>query len=255
MRQSDLARYGLWCGIVVTAEGNRREYHMATTWLPHLATNTLSLLLPDIYRMLIRRKRGGGTAAPDQPVSLSGEIVELIGATLSIMLCDRPSYVLYVAPLAFGYLLSGPWLNIYKGALAEKRLFGFGLDALPHATTAFALTALVRDTARTIGDLSASTRLLGAYGNRIERYQVAISASALILATLAWELGEHRIYRYELARRGSLERINMQWSLADCAYDCAANAIGWLLATAWRANMPPRGGLSFSCGPLNPKAM
>lgn len=235
MRQSDLARYGLWCGIVVTAEGNRREYHMATTWLPHLATNTLSLLLPDIYRLMIRRKRGSSTRAPDRPQSLPREVRDLIGATLTTMLCDRPGYVLYVTPLAFGYLLSGPWLNIYKGALAKKRLFGFGLDALPHATTAFALTALVRDTARTIGELSASTRFLGAYGSQIERHQTGLSAIALALATLAWELGEHRIYQYELAKRGSLERINMQWSVADAAYDCAANVIGWLLATAWRA--------------------
>src|SRR6266542_4153058 len=102
MRQSDLARYGLWCGIVVTAEGNRREYHMATTWLPHLATNTLSLLLPDIYRLMIRRKRGSSTRAPDRPQSLPREVRDLIGATLTTMLCDRPGYVLYVTPLAFG---------------------------------------------------------------------------------------------------------------------------------------------------------
>src|SRR5215211_9309882 len=164
MRPSDLARYGLWCGIVVTAEGNRREYHMTTTWLPHLATNTLSLLLPEIYRMLIRRKPSASARAPGQAQSPLREVQELIGATLATMACDRPNYVLYVAPLAFGYLLSGPWLNIYKGTLARKRLFGFGLDALPHATTAFALTALVRDTARTIGDISASTRFLGGYG-------------------------------------------------------------------------------------------
>jgi len=233
MRSSDLARYGLWCGIVATAEGNRREYHMMTTWLPHLATNTFSLLLPDIFRIFIARRPAACARGLSQPRSPSREIRELIGATLAMMICERQSYVLYVAPLAFGYLLSGPWLNIYKGALARKRLFGFGLDALPHAATAFALTALVRDTARTIGDLSASTRSLGAYGEQIERHQIAISAIALILATLGWELGEHRIYQYELAQRGSLERINMQWSAADCAYDCAANAIGWLLATAW----------------------
>jgi hypothetical protein len=91
MRASDLARYGLWCGIVVTAEGNRREYHMATTWLPHLATNTLSLLLPDIYRMLIGCKRGASARAPNQPQTPSGEILELIGATLSTMLCEHPN--------------------------------------------------------------------------------------------------------------------------------------------------------------------
>jgi hypothetical protein len=26
----------------------------------------------------------------------------------------------------------------------------------------------------------------------------------------------------------------MQWSVSDTAYDCAANVIGWLLATGWR---------------------
>src|SRR6266542_2450328 len=101
MRQSDLARYGLWCGIVVTAEGNRREYHMTTTWLPHLATNTLSLLLPDIYRLLTRHKRSAAAHAANRPQSPSRELLDLIGATLATILCDRPNYVLYVAPLAF----------------------------------------------------------------------------------------------------------------------------------------------------------
>jgi len=64
MRRSDLARYALWCGIVVTAEGNRRAYHLRTTWLPHLATNTLSLLLPDLYRFVA----GGGRAHPPAAV-------------------------------------------------------------------------------------------------------------------------------------------------------------------------------------------
>jgi hypothetical protein len=31
----------------------------------------------------------------------------------------------------------------------------------------------------------------------------------------------------------------MQWSLSDTAYDCAANAIGWLLATGWRMAKQP----------------
>lgn len=233
MKHADLLRYGLWCGIVVTAEGNRREYHMATTWLPHLATNTLSLLLPDVYRFLFRPKLDGAPlrAAPAQ--SLAGQAGAALQATLTTMLCERPSYALYVAPLALGYLLSGPWFNIYKGDLAELHLAGFGLDAFPHASTAFALTALVRDAAQTFGELAKDTDALAAIGHSIERHQTALSAAALVLATLLWELGEHRIYKHELARRGSLERINMQWSVGDTVYDCAANAIGWLLATAW----------------------
>ena len=228
MQLASLLRYGLWCGVLATAEGNRREYHMTTTWLPHLTTNTLSLLLPDIYRLAARAQ-----TAPGQSDSTLGELRQVAGATLGTMLCDNPAYVLYVAPLALGYLLSSPWLNIYKGELAERRLAGFGFDALPHATTAFALTALTRDTARVVGEQSSTTARFAGLGKLIERRQTLISAIVLAAATAVWELGEHRIYQYELGRRGSREQINMQWSASDTAYDCAANAIGWLLATAW----------------------
>jgi len=229
MQLASLLRYGLWCGVLATAEGNRREYHMTTTWLPHLATNTISLLLPDIYRLIARVE-----LTPAHSGSLPSELRQVVGNTLTTMLCENPAYVLYVAPLALGYLLSSPWLNIYKGDLAKRRLAGFGLDALPHATTAFALTALTRDTARVVGEQSSSTAGLANLGDLIDRRQTLISAIVLAAATIVWELGEHSIYQYELARRGSREQINMQWSVSDTAYDCAANAIGWLLATGWR---------------------
>jgi len=229
MQLASLLRYGLWCGVLATAEGNRREYHMTTTWLPHLTTNTISLLLPDIYRLLARAKSG-----PAHSGSIPSELRQVIEGTLTTVLCDNPAYVLYVTPLALGYLLSSPWLNIYKGDLAERRLAGFGLDALPHAMTAFALTALTTDTARVVGEQSSSTAQLAELGSLIDRCQTLISAIVLVAATIAWEMGEHRIYQYELARRGSREQINMQWSVSDTAYDCAANVIGWLLATGWR---------------------
>src|SRR3954451_14773734 len=103
MRLASLLRYGIWCGVLATAEGNRREYHMTTTWLPHLATNSISLLLPDIYRLVARAKPD-----PTHSQSLPGELGQVIGGTLKTMLCDNPAYVLYVAPLALGYLLSSP---------------------------------------------------------------------------------------------------------------------------------------------------
>src|SRR5690242_10130729 len=140
MRLPDLARYGLWCGIVTVAHANRREYAMTTTWLPHFITNTISLMLPDVYRLLAPRLA--------QPLRSSGKY-RWIHDTLTAMVCDNPRYVLYVTPLASGYLLSSPWLNIYKGGLAQIRLAGFGLDALPHAAAAFALTLLVQDTSGT----------------------------------------------------------------------------------------------------------
>jgi hypothetical protein len=205
---------------------------MTTTWLPHLTTNTLSLLLPDIYRLLVPLTHSRRRTA-DHPQSLIGEMVHVVGETLAAILRDNPRYVLYVTPLALGYLLSAPWLNIYKGELAEKRLGGFGLDALPHGLTAFALTALARNTITTFAELSSATQSLQGLGGALARNRTPLSALALALATLLWELGEHRIYRYELAQRGSPKRINMQWSPSDTAYDCAANAIGWLLATAW----------------------
>jgi hypothetical protein len=234
MHVASLLRYGLWCGVLVTAEGNRRAYHMTTTWLPHLTANTISLLLPDIYRLVARAKPW-----PVYGGSMLSELRQIVDGTLAAMLCDNPAYVLYVAPLALGYLLSSPWLNIYKGDLAERRVAGFGLDALPHATTAFALAALTADTARVVGEQSSSTAGLAQLGGLIDQHRTLISAIVLVAATIVWELGEHRIYQYELARRGSREQINMQWSVRDTVYDCAANVIGWLLATGWRmANQP-----------------
>src|SRR5215210_7138371 len=104
MQLASLLRYGIWCGVLATAEGNRREYHMTTTWLPHLTTNTLSLLLPDIYREIAR-----AIPAHRHNDSLPSELWQVVDGTLTTMLCDNPAYVLYVTPLALGYLLSSPW--------------------------------------------------------------------------------------------------------------------------------------------------
>jgi hypothetical protein len=229
MRLPDILRYGLWCGIIATAAGNRRQYAMTTTWLPHLTTNTVTLLLPDVLRVLM----------PDRP-SAAGGLWRLPRVTLAAMVRDNPRYVLYVAPLAAGYLLSAPWLNIYKDDLGALRLAGFGLDALPHASTAFALTSLVAETARVAAAASAPADPLGALARWLDEHHALVSAAALTVATLLWELGEHKIYRHELARQGDATRTNMQWSVADMVGDCAANAIGWLLALAIEQAGPPQ---------------
>jgi hypothetical protein len=225
MRRPDLLRYGLWCGVAITAAGNRRLYAMTTPWLPHFAVNTLSLLLPDLLRMAMPRARLPGE-------STCQGVRELFRSAMVEMICDNPRYVLYVAPLAAGYLLSAPWLNIYKGELAELRVTGFGLDALPHAATAYAMTAFVNDTLRVMADLS-SEEQLGGLPRWLDRRRNLISGAVLALATLIWELGEYRIHRLELAQRGDAEAINMQWSLGDTFGDCLANAIGWLLAATF----------------------
>jgi hypothetical protein len=223
MQLPDLLRYGLWCGVAVTAAGNRRLYGMTTTWLPHFAANTASLLLPDVLRLVAPRARRSGETTCQS-------VGELVRRTMVEMVCDNPRYVLYVAPLAVGYLLSAPWLNIYKGELAQRRVAGFGLDALPHVTTAYAVTGCVSDTLRVMTELS-SPEHLDSLSHWLNRRNL-ISASALAVATLIWELGEYQIHRHELAQRGNALSINMQWSLSDTVTDCLANMLGWLLAAA-----------------------
>jgi hypothetical protein len=222
MQLSDLARYGLWCGIAATAAGNRREYAMTTAWLPHLLTNSASLLLPDLLRHV--------EPAPLPASADAAGVWPLLRATLDAMVRDNPAYVLYVAPLAAGYLLSAPWLNIYKGKLGDRRVAGFGLDALPHAATAFALTAFSHKALQVAASLAPDQAPLAPPLRRLAERRDLASALVLALATLLWELGECRIYRHELSRRGDDSAINMQWSPLDTASDCLANAAGWLLA-------------------------
>jgi hypothetical protein len=234
VRPATIIRYGLWAAIVATANANRRFYGMKTTWLPHLLANSLTLLLPELSDLLAPRDQelAGGWRA--------------LHTTLAAIVRDNPSYVAYVAPLAAGYLLSHPQFNIYKGALGELRLAGFGLDALPHIATAFALTALVGDSVHEAArNLSPASRL-GALLGWSDQHQARLSAAVLAVATIGWELGEYLMHRSELAQRGDPARINMQWSVNDMVHDCAANFIGWGLATAWRSRRPvaaPAGGL------------
>lgn len=229
MQRSRLIRYGLLCGIIQTADANRRHYRMATTWVPHLVMNSITLLLPELYRGVTR----GFAGKPDQPQSGTKETAtgwRTIPITLETMVCENPRYAAYVAPFALGYLTSHPRFNIYKGAWAEKEFAGLGPDALPHITTAFALTALVRDTLGVAARVAQGRRAPSRFLRWSGRHRVALSAAVLGLATVAWEAGEYRIYRHELTQQGSREAINMQWSRRDMIQDCAANAIGWLLA-------------------------
>src|SRR5687768_88101 len=114
MRLPDIIRYGLWCGVAVTAAGNRREYRMTTTWLPHLAMNTISLLLPDACQLLLSSARPSAyTRARGAGHSSHPTASDVIGATFAALARDNPCYVLHVSPLAASYLLSAPWLNIY----------------------------------------------------------------------------------------------------------------------------------------------
>ncbi|GAB4199140.1 MAG: hypothetical protein OHK0022_19100 [Roseiflexaceae bacterium] len=233
MNYSDGLRYLLWGGVVATAEANRRHYHLTTTWLPHLLIDTAVLLLPEAARRL---------PATDQATPATGELAGLLRA-LRALVCDNPRYALYVTPLVLGYLTSNPRFNIYKGELAELRCGGFGLDAIPHSATAFALTGLVWDAAEEAARHCPGDGPLARLVGWAHQHPALASGLALALATLVWELGEYRIHKHELACRGSAEAINMQWSPSDTLFDCLSNALGWAAAAAWRrrsAGQPQR---------------
>ena len=220
-------RYGLWLGLLATADANRRHFGLATTWVFHAAGNTITLLLPEIYagiRCLLDL---------DRRASRAGGMALALHATIREVVRDNPQYSAYVAPLAVAYLVSHPRFNIYKGRLGALRVAGFGLDALPHAWTAAALTAGLRDglaalavNAPAAGRFGAAARWAGAHG-------IGLSGAALAALTVAYETAEWSIYRTEYrATGGDHERMNMEWSLPDTMRDIGANLTGWLVATA-----------------------
>ena len=223
MLVSDALRYGLWCAAALTARANRRHYRMPTTWLPHMALNTAALLLPDLLRL------AGASAQPH-----ADGLLGLARAALARVARDNPWYVWYIAPFTAGYLTSHPQFDIYKGDLGELRLAGFGLDAIPHALTAAALTLLAGDPLLAAADVAGSdgpaARVLQAAAGQ----RAAATGLLLALLTLAWEAGEWLALRYELEHCADPGLVNMQWSVPDMLRDCAANAAGWAAACALR---------------------
>jgi hypothetical protein len=224
----EIARYLLWLGIFATADANRREYNMVTTWLPHLLTNTFTLLLPDLLR--IAKPRLQQLASSDGVSEIVEEPLEIA----NVMIRDNPNYVVYVTPLAAGYLLSHPRFNIYKGRMGDLRLAGFGLDTIPHSATAMGLTALVCDTIETTAKTISSRSSLAPIVQWGSRHLPLASAIVLASATIFWEIGEYGIYRREMALRGDIKLINMQWGLTDSLRDIIANTLGWALALILR---------------------
>lgn len=220
--RSDLLRYLLWLLVAQTAYANRQHFRMFTTWLPHLLTNTLSLLLPDLLRLLFPEREHKNDS--------SQNVVEDV---LVLGVRDNPSYAYYVTPLALGYIVSHPKFNIYKGEWGEKRFAGLGLDAIPHAATAFALSALTVDTLEKKADWRAYNNLLAEVLQRMRHHPELASLGVLMAATVMWEYNEYRVNRYEMSLQGSVDRINMIWDTDDARRDTVANLIGWLLAVIW----------------------
>ena len=229
-RLSDVARWVLWGGVLTSAFANERHFGLPSTWVFHTVGNTITLLLPDLLRAATRAGRREGAPSDGHAGRLAP-----IERTLRDLVAGNPAYVLYVAPLALGYIVSHPRFNIYKGEWAELRVAGFGLDSIPHATAAWALTALIMDAIDTLAGHIPPTAPEVDLARWAEARRGTIAAATLGLLTIGYEAAEWAIHNAELrATGGDPSRINMEWSLPDTVLDVAANLGGVTLALALR---------------------
>ncbi len=216
IRLADLLRYGLWAAVLGTAVRNRKEYGVPTAWLTHLAGNTVTLLLPDAFRMLPR-----GLVADTK--GLPGALLR----TLRSRTWEDPSYAGYAAPLALGFIVSHPDYSIYHGRWAELNVFGFGLDSVPHASAAYGLARLLTETVHTLEDELPHAHALHHPIRRLGRQVDVLATAAVLIVTITWEWSEYLAHKAELKATGRApEEINMQWSLPDAITDTISNALG-----------------------------
>ncbi|MGH2544099.1 MAG: hypothetical protein ACRDIB_14965, partial [Ardenticatenaceae bacterium] len=162
---------------------------------------------------------------------------------------------LYVAPATLGYAFSHPRFNIYKGRMGAWKFLGFGLDAIPHGVTAYAITLLIHDGLEALGG-AIPLEAAGAPGvpllfaqrgvwamRMLAKYPALWSGLGLALLSAIWEGGEFLMQRDELRRAaGDTSEINMEWGLKDSIYDLFANVIGWGAASWQRARQRTRCG-------------
>lgn len=244
----DLLRYGLWIGLLMTANANRRHFGLLTTWVFHASGNTLALLLPEIYGAIAHALRLDERAA-----RADGAGWEAVHRLIRALVRDNPRYVAYVAPLTLAYLVSHPKFNIYKGELARWRIAGFGLDSIPHATTAAMLTRLTFDLLDGLARLAPPGSTLAERAGRAQAQAELVAGGLLTLATAGYETAEWAIHHAELrATGGDASRINMEWSAADTVTDVCSNTAGWLLAVALhrrQSSMRAKGSASFIPNP------
>ncbi len=226
MTWNKLVRYALWAGVLVTANANRKHSGLKTAWLPHLIGNTFALLLPEFY---------GAVAAllhlDDRLATNDGGVLPTLHGMMHDLVLDNPDYSQYVAPPASAYILAHPRFNIYKSAWANRQLFGFGLDSIPHAWTAFGLTRMALDTLRVFKRRTSAGTPLAPLADQAQAHAVLISAGVVAAASAFYESGEYAIHRSELkAVHNDPTKVEMEWSVADTIQDLISNAVGWLLA-------------------------
>ncbi|HMQ53830.1 MAG TPA: hypothetical protein PKE64_16570 [Anaerolineae bacterium] len=222
-------RYALWLSLAETAEANRRHFGLTTTWLPHLLGNSFILLVPELYRLLDRGLGLSETITHERSPSLAA-----LRASFEQLTRDNPGYVTYVAPVTLAYLVSHPRFNIYRGRWGELTLLGFGLDSIPHSTTAYGLTNLVIDTVETVDRQMPADAALAGPAHWLANHKILVSGAVLGVLTVLYESAEYVIYRSELkARDNDPTQINMMWGTKDTVFDVLSNILGWLIAV-WR---------------------
>lgn len=231
IRPADLVRYGLLAGVLGTALRNRKEYGVATAWLTHLAGNSVTLLLPDLMRLL-----------PDALFTSSSDLTGALLRTVRRRVWEDPNYAGYAAPLALGFIASHPDYSIYHGRLGELSVYGFGLDSLPHSAAAYGLTRLLSETVLTLQHELPARHRLRRPVHQIAQHVDLLAALSLLLVTLAWETSEYLAHHAEMEATGRpAEEVNMQWSLADSITDTISNALGMgaamLVSRAQRTNL------------------
>ena len=189
----------------------------------------MALLLPEIYRLV---ERGLGLEQrlnrQDHPTAA------LLRLTVERLVRDNPDYGAYVAPAALAYIVSQPRFNIYRGRLGRLSILGFGLDSIPHATTAYALSNFAYDTLAELDQNAAISPALEPYLKHLASRKTVVTAGFIAALTLVYEAGEYYIHKSELkARDNDRSRINLLGGLEDTVFDGLSNVIGWALST-WR---------------------
>ncbi len=113
--------------------------------------------------------------------------------------------------------------------------YGFGLDSIPHAATAYALSVLLYDALEVLDRQTPPNAAIAPYVRQAAGSPVFVVGATMAFLTIAYETGEYLIHKSELqARDYDRSRINMMWSLKDSVFDGLSNAVGWLFATLRR---------------------
>ncbi|MFN8454866.1 MAG: hypothetical protein U0401_09395 [Anaerolineae bacterium] len=227
-------RYILWGAVAATIWASRRRSSRVSAWLPHLIINSLALLLPEIYGLIRRRFQLAERLSPERQPSAAA-----LRLTFEQVAADNPYYVAYPAPVALGYILSHPKVNIYQGKLGRLHFLGFGLDAIPHSLTALALSTLVYDTIEALESRVRPGMLIYAPLRRLAAHKTWVAASVLALLTLIYETAEYLVHRSELKANPDESRVTIVWGVKDTIFDLLANGLGWALAT-WRQTSQAR---------------